>query len=177
MDVVCSLEGGTGPGCFCIYSSRPAEPRAVLCHSLCVIAGCHRIISFVFALIRSFHLTAASLIQALPLETTITINRHRPQCCLTSPQGSDNSITMCIKVIERYAVCRCVYYSHSIDPCPAYGRHDVKIKEVLVGYTCTRHSVTRPQTSSQQPTYSDSGYASQGSQSQNYQNFPKSFRR
>ena len=46
---------------------------------------------------------------------------------------------MCIKVIERYATCRCIFFSHSIDPCPAYGRHEVKIKEVLVGYSCSRH--------------------------------------
>ena len=69
---------------------------------------------------------------------------------------------MCIKVIERYAVCRCVYYSHAVDPCPAFGRHEVKLKEVLVGYTCSNHSVTGSQPSRQQPTFPDSGYSSGG---------------
>lgn len=69
---------------------------------------------------------------------------------------------MCIKVIERYAVCRCLYYTHAVDPCPAYGRHEVKLKEVLVGYTCSRHSVTGSQPSTQQPTFPDSGYSSGG---------------
>ena len=42
---------------------------------------------------------------------------------------------MCIQVIERYAACRCIYYKHAVDPCPAYGRrgHDTRIKEVSVG--------------------------------------------
>ncbi|CAF9923512.1 hypothetical protein IMSHALPRED_005947 [Imshaugia aleurites] len=46
---------------------------------------------------------------------------------------------MCIKVVERYAVCRCIYYSHAVDTCPAYGRrgHSIKTIEVLVGYTCS----------------------------------------
>ena len=48
---------------------------------------------------------------------------------------------MCIRIIERYAVCRCVYHSHGVDPCPAWGKagHQVREKEVLVGYTCSRH--------------------------------------
>ncbi len=51
---------------------------------------------------------------------------------------------MCIKIVERYAVCRCIYYSHDVDYCPAYGRrgHGVKTQEVLVGYTCSRHSIS-----------------------------------
>lgn len=51
---------------------------------------------------------------------------------------------MCIRVVERFAVCRCTYYSHSIDACPEYGRryHAVKTEEVLVGHSCSRHSLT-----------------------------------
>lgn len=70
---------------------------------------------------------------------------------------------MCIKVVERYAVCRCIYYSHAVDACPAYGRrgHNVKTQEVLVGYTCTRHSAHGSRSgSSHQYNYPDSGYAS-----------------
>ena len=50
---------------------------------------------------------------------------------------------MCIKVVERYAVCRCIYFSHPVDVCPAYGRrgHYIKTHEVLVGYGCSRHAV------------------------------------
>ena len=49
---------------------------------------------------------------------------------------------MCIKVVERYTVCRCIYYSHAIDACPAYGRrgHSIKIQELWVGYACSRHT-------------------------------------
>lgn len=47
---------------------------------------------------------------------------------------------MCIKIIERYTVCGCLYYSHAVNPCPAFGRHEVKVKEVLVGYNCSHHS-------------------------------------
>lgn len=49
---------------------------------------------------------------------------------------------MCIKTVERYADCRCIYYSHAIDPCPAYGRHDVTVREVLIGHACDEHSVS-----------------------------------
>ncbi|OOQ87368.1 hypothetical protein PEBR_17202 [Penicillium brasilianum] len=49
---------------------------------------------------------------------------------------------MCYKVVERYSVCKCVYFQHSIDPCSAYGQrgHSVQEKTVLVGYACSRHS-------------------------------------
>ncbi|KAF6237448.1 hypothetical protein HO173_004338 [Letharia columbiana] len=70
---------------------------------------------------------------------------------------------MCIKIVERYAVCRCIYYSHAVDACPAYGRrgHSIKTQEVLVGYTCSRHTVNGSRSaSSQQYNYPDSGYAS-----------------
>ena len=50
---------------------------------------------------------------------------------------------MCILVVERYAVCRCVHYSHAVDACAAYNRrgHEVKRREVLVGQSCSRHDV------------------------------------
>ena len=84
---------------------------------------------------------------------------------------------MCIKIVERYAVCRCIYYSHSVDACPAYGRrgHSVKTREVLVGYTCSRHSSNGSQ-SANQYNYPDSGYAS-GSRHSSGRNADGSFRR
>lgn len=50
---------------------------------------------------------------------------------------------MCIKIVERYSFCRCLYYSHAIDPCPSYGKHEVMFKEILVGSTCPSHSSSR----------------------------------
>ncbi|KGO77182.1 hypothetical protein PITC_024240 [Penicillium italicum] len=49
---------------------------------------------------------------------------------------------MCYKVVERFSVCKCLYFEHSIDPCSAYGQrgHEVQEKTVLVGYTCDKHS-------------------------------------
>ncbi|KIM99278.1 hypothetical protein OIDMADRAFT_201904, partial [Oidiodendron maius Zn] len=49
---------------------------------------------------------------------------------------------MCYLVVERYSVCRCLYYKHSIDTCHAYGRagHQIQERTVLVGYACVNHS-------------------------------------
>jgi hypothetical protein len=49
---------------------------------------------------------------------------------------------MCFQIQERYAVCRCLYYRHAVDSCPAYGRrgHDIRSEEILVAYSCPRHS-------------------------------------
>jgi hypothetical protein len=45
---------------------------------------------------------------------------------------------MCIQVVERYSVCRCLYYKHAVDPCAARAQrgHSVQEKTVLVGYAC-----------------------------------------
>lgn len=49
---------------------------------------------------------------------------------------------MCIRVVERYAVCQCVYFVHGIDQCGAYGRrgHEVEDRTILVGHTCPQHA-------------------------------------
>jgi hypothetical protein len=49
---------------------------------------------------------------------------------------------MCYQVIERFLVCRCLYYRHSIEPCAACGQrsHTVQEKTVLVGYACPAHT-------------------------------------
>lgn len=59
------------------------------------------------------------------------------------PGCKDAESKMCIKIVEIYKICRCVYYTHAVDPCPAYGHrgHCVMTKNVLVGYTCSRHSI------------------------------------
>ncbi|KAG9234325.1 hypothetical protein BJ875DRAFT_376691 [Amylocarpus encephaloides] len=77
---------------------------------------------------------------------------------------------MCYLVVEKFSVCRCVYYEHSIDMCAAYGTTGHKIQErvVLVGYACDVHSNHQQEASSSRSGYSDSGYgtASHGSQRQ-----------
>ena len=49
---------------------------------------------------------------------------------------------MCIQLVERYTVCRCLYYKHQVDVCPNYKKqgHGVQSREILVGYTCPQHS-------------------------------------
>ncbi|EGP90926.1 uncharacterized protein MYCGRDRAFT_32232 [Zymoseptoria tritici IPO323] len=49
---------------------------------------------------------------------------------------------MCIQIVERYAVCRCLYHRHAIDPCAARNQrgHVVQERIILVGYTCGLHA-------------------------------------
>ncbi|KAI5797338.1 hypothetical protein DFH27DRAFT_462484, partial [Peziza echinospora] len=49
---------------------------------------------------------------------------------------------MCFRLIERYAVCKCVYYVHGIDQCNSFGMHGHGIQDrtVLVGCTCPSHA-------------------------------------
>ncbi|CZR53038.1 uncharacterized protein PAC_02916 [Phialocephala subalpina] len=74
---------------------------------------------------------------------------------------------MCYLVVERYSVCRCLYYQHSVDMCSAYGtkNHPIQERTVLVGYACEKHSNNQQEASSSRDGYSDSGYgtASHGS--------------
>lgn len=71
---------------------------------------------------------------------------------------------MCYQVVERYSVCRCLYYQHAVDPCAAHGQrgHMVQEKTVLVGYTCGRpgHGSHRPQAVYHTGVLPDSGYGS-----------------
>ncbi|KIN05669.1 hypothetical protein OIDMADRAFT_99112, partial [Oidiodendron maius Zn] len=39
---------------------------------------------------------------------------------------------MCYLVVERYSVCRCLYYKHSIDMCAAYGTQGHPVQERTV---------------------------------------------
>lgn len=49
---------------------------------------------------------------------------------------------MCIRITERYAVCKCTYFTHGVDQCQSVGRqgHAIQEKTVLVGYACQHHS-------------------------------------
>lgn len=73
---------------------------------------------------------------------------------------------MCYQVVERYAVCRCLYHKHAIDPCAQYGQygHSVQEKTVLVGYACsvhTNYSLAAPSSSIHDGELApDSGYSS-----------------
>ena len=76
---------------------------------------------------------------------------------------------MCIQVVERYSVCRCLYYRHAVDPCSARSQrgHPVQEKTVLVGYTCQSHSRSHATpTTHVQRQHPDSGYSSGGWDSQ-----------
>jgi hypothetical protein len=57
-------------------------------------------------------------------------------------QPKQQPATMCYRVIEIYAVCRCVYYVHGVDQCGAYGLpgHHVEDRTLLVGHTCPQHA-------------------------------------
>ncbi|PMD66174.1 uncharacterized protein K444DRAFT_514103, partial [Hyaloscypha bicolor E] len=39
---------------------------------------------------------------------------------------------MCYLVVERYSVCRCLYYKHNVDMCAAYGQQGHPIQERTV---------------------------------------------
>ena len=82
-----------------------------------------------------------------------------PTTLLNPPNIS--TLTMCYVVVEKYSVCRCLYYKHSVDMCSAYGQkgHPVQERTVLVGYACERHSsYQQQQASDSRDGYSDSGY-------------------
>lgn len=46
---------------------------------------------------------------------------------------------MCIRVVEKFSVCGCVYHVHSVDRCAYYGRHQVVDKVIWVGTSCQQH--------------------------------------
>lgn len=56
---------------------------------------------------------------------------------------------MCIRIVELFAVCKCVYHIHGIDQCNSYGMlgHQVQDKVILVGYACRQHSFSSVSTS------------------------------
>lgn len=49
---------------------------------------------------------------------------------------------MCYQTVERYSVCRCLYYKYNVDMCEKYGQygHIVQENTVLVGYACGIHN-------------------------------------
>lgn len=70
---------------------------------------------------------------------------------------------MCYQLIELYAACRCLYYQHAVDRCPAYNQpgHSIQRRTILVGYACSDHSShSSGGYDYTQSEYSDSGYYS-----------------
>jgi hypothetical protein len=59
---------------------------------------------------------------------------------------------MCYQIVERYASCKCLYFTHAVDCCPSHGLagHEVQQREILVGYRCENH--LPPVTNQQVPT-------------------------
>jgi hypothetical protein len=93
---------------------------------------------FDFILFR-FHILA-SVRRFIRLEQHIfmwSLNRRR-----SKPFCVDETNTMCLQVVERYAVCHCVYVVHEVDACPMYGQlgHNVTIRTIYVGYLCPDHT-------------------------------------
>lgn len=76
---------------------------------------------------------------------------------------------MCYQIVERYAVCKCLYHRHAVDPCNNYGRpgHEVTEKTVLVGFACPDHGrrqgarTSKATASISSGFSSDSGYVSE----------------
>lgn len=131
---------------FCVILSVP------------VIAGCY-LISFLRHVVHSFvhsHKHHSEVISNKPKTTTTSEKKLSRYINIYWPP------VMCIQIVERYAACRCIYYKHAVDPCPSYGRrgHEIRTKEVSVGYKCSRHSVKRAEPSTQHYEFPDSGYAS-----------------
>ncbi|KAF1347724.1 hypothetical protein BDV97DRAFT_299370 [Delphinella strobiligena] len=52
---------------------------------------------------------------------------------------------MCIRIVERYAACRCEYYIHNVQPCASHGvsGHVVQERTVYVGQNCPKHTRRR----------------------------------
>jgi len=51
---------------------------------------------------------------------------------------------MCYQIVERYALCGCIYHVHPIDPCGRASQrgHAVTIRESFIDYGCSRHPDT-----------------------------------
>lgn len=46
---------------------------------------------------------------------------------------------MCLRVVEKYAVCGCIFHVHGVDACSDYDEHDVVETVTRVGEACPMH--------------------------------------
>ena len=127
-----------------VRSSRPVLRRP-MSRYMVLHTACHTK-SYIYASIlpAPFHsyLTLSSHYpQIQELATKVTLFVLRPH----SPIYHHRHLAMCIRLIERYAACRCVYHRHAVDPCRRSGQrgHPVEERTILVGYACPAHSPRR----------------------------------
>jgi len=143
--------------------------------------------AFYSVFIPSVYIPSLATSSQISLLQVSILPKHHFFCCFTSPDPgfltlrppssqhilvrldvSKSLLThlqppnMCYQVVERYSVCRCLYYKHAIDPCASHGQrgHLIQEKTVLVGYACSTHSSSRPEIAHYTGTLPDSGYGS-----------------
>jgi hypothetical protein len=59
--------------------------------------------------------------------------------CNDTSHNDVSSHDMCMRIVEKFPVCGCIYYTHSVDRCSYYGRHAVVEKVIWVGASCPQH--------------------------------------
>jgi hypothetical protein len=118
----------------CLFSTSFSYSRAYL-DSLGTPHNNNRITTNIF----SYHQPSADSVSPLPISHCY--HPIFPQLDLDTilSQPHHTSIIMCMRVIEKYAVCGCIYHVHGVDACAAYGQHGVSDKVVQVGYACPTH--------------------------------------
>lgn len=139
---------------------RQTWPTLPWWHDSSIISSLYRLSivsdqTFLFSsLLSSIHQDNALSLGSLQLETFFF---H---------QFSDQISIMCYRIVERYSVCRCLYYKHSVDQCSAVNTrgHTVEERTILVGYLCPIHSAKDLDESHHHREYADSGYGSRDSQ-------------
>jgi hypothetical protein len=94
-------------------------------------------------------------------------SRYRSRDQPTAARGPPGAGAMCFQLIERYAVCGCIYYQHAVDQCPRANQrgHTIEKREVSVGYACAKHSAqgkANNNSNSSTSQWPDSGYSSSG---------------
>jgi hypothetical protein len=59
---------------------------------------------------------------------------------IPSTDSNSHTSSMCLRVVEKFPACGCVYHVHAVDRCSYYGRHQVVDRVVWVGHSCPDHS-------------------------------------
>ncbi|KAK8213214.1 hypothetical protein M8818_002512 [Zalaria obscura] len=95
---------------------------------------------FIAMLSTIFFLAFLALVIQLSLQSSQQLSRYLPFSISIFPCRHKTTEEMCIRITERYAICRCIYHVHSVDACPYFGRHPVEERVVYVGALCPTHS-------------------------------------
>lgn len=106
--------------------------------SRCVYGSC--IVRILYARLSSRRYNRSQLIDSERLALTVVVNYSLPAVLLYVPSSK-----MCIRIVEKYAACRCNYYTHQVQPCASHGMsgHRVQDRIVFVGQNCPRHTRRR----------------------------------